>query len=106
MSAPTKNRISVKIFVGFHYTIDLKMQLNETKAWKQASVVKEKGKEDLVVVRYNEMEYIGKYFDCTMLTMKDISETSKEIKMSLRNFLPEFDVEALKISIFPQVFVS
>lgn len=106
MSAPTKNQIIIKVFVGFQYTIDLKMQLTQKSEWKQASVAKEKDTENLSVVRYNDSEYIGKYFDYSMLTMKDIRENAKEVKMLLRNFVPEYDVDTLKINLFPQVFVS
>lgn len=106
MSTPIKNQILVKIFVGFQFTIDLKLQLTQTNEWKQSSVVKNKDKENLSVVRYNETEYIGKYFDYTMLTMKDIRENAKEVKIQLRNFVPEYDVDSLKISLFPQVFVA
>lgn len=106
MNASTKNQLTEKIFIGFLFTIDLKIQLNQTKEWKQATVIKDNKKKQLSVVRYNDSEYIGEYFEHNMLTMKDVTKHAKEIKKELSNFLPEFDVDSLKICLFPQVFVS
>jgi hypothetical protein len=106
MEDTVTNRITVKIFIGFEYTIDLKLQLKQTKNWKENSIVKDRKEMRLVEVRYSDKEYIGNYFDLSTVTMKNINEAAQKIRNHLRHYLPELDIEALDIQLFPQVFVS
>lgn len=104
MSSLPKNRILFKIFIGFPLSTELKIQLNQAKGWKQASIVKEK--DCLSIVRYRDCEYLGQYFRHSMLTMKEVKAKAQEIGKLLHQFLPERDTDALQVSVFSQIFVS
>jgi hypothetical protein len=106
MNETTTNQVAIKIFIGFQYTIDLKMQLKQSKEWKQNSIVQDQSMKRLLEVRYNDMDYIGNYLDFNTLNLKDVRDAAQTIRKELRNYLPELDVEGLNIQLFPQIFVS
>lgn len=106
MDTATKERVKVKIFVGFEISIELRIQLNHSPIWKQVSVVKEDSHAHLQEVRYQEKDYIGRYLDHSMITFKDVKVHAKTIRDTLQEYCQEYNVDALKINIFPQVFVA
>ena len=106
MSTPTKDRVLVKIFIGFELTVDIKIQLNQSSEWKQASVVKDETNQNLIEAHYSEHDYLGQYFDFNTLTMKDVTSRAQDIRKRLKEYCPDLDVDALKIHLFPQVFIS
>jgi hypothetical protein len=105
MSAPAKNRISIKIFIGFRLSLDLKTQLNRSIEWKQAAIVHDE-EEFLEFIRFDETEYMGRYLKHPILTLKEIKDHAADIRKKLKIYVPEFDMDNLQINLFPQVFVS
>ena len=106
MNDETKNRITVKIFTGFKLTVELRLQLNKSRAWKQDSIVQDQPEKSFTKVHYQGKDYIGRYNNYTMLTLKHIQKQERMMRQSFQEYCPEFNVESLIISIFPQVFVS
>lgn len=106
MNDETKNRITVKIFTGFKLTVELKLQLNKSHAWKQDSIVQDQTKKNFTKVHHQGKEYIGCYNNHIMLSIRDIQKQEQIMRQSFQEYCPEFNVESLMISIFPQVFVS
>lgn len=96
----------VKIFIGFQLAIDLKMKLNQTQEWKQFTVMPGLGKNPLIIIPYDKHEYIGRYSDANLMTLADIRLIAKAIKNAIQSFSPEYDLDALKFSVFPQVFIA
>lgn len=64
------------------------------------------GKNPLIIIPYDKHEYIGKYSDAKLMTLSDIRLIANAIKAALQNFAPEYDLDALKFSVFPQVFIA
>jgi len=106
MNTASKERITVKIFVGFETSIELRMHLNQSSAWKKASFEKGDTLNQILEVRFNEKNYIGRYLDSKILTMKDMKALSAEIRGNLQEYCPEINFDMLNINIFPQVFVA
>ena len=103
MDAATKNRVQVKIFVGFKLKVDLNIALNNNPKWKEAKVSKTT---DLLEVHYKEKDYIGQFLTHEMVSMKNLQAVAAQIREELESFCPEYNQSALKIQIFPQIFVS
>lgn len=102
----TTNRVQTRIFIGIHLPLDLKFHLNRSIDWKQA-VIDHTGSDIILeAVRFHEVEYLGAYLNNSMLTLGEIKLSSGKIKERLKEFAPNFDIEALEITLFPQVFVS
>lgn len=106
MNSATNNRIAVKIFVGFELTVKLRMQLNQSHAWKQNSITQNQAERNLIKVHHKEKDYVGHYNNYAILTLKDIQKQARVIRQSFQEYCPEFNAESLIMSIFPQVFVS
>jgi len=92
--------------MGFQLTIDLKMKLNQTQEWKQFIVAPELGKNSLIIIPYDKHEYIGRYSDAKLMTLTDIRLVANAVEAALQNFAPEYDLDTLKFSVFPQVFIA
>lgn len=103
MDAATKNRIQVKIFVGFELKIDISISLNKNSLWKEAEVSKTS---ELQEVRYQEKNYIGRFLSHEIVTMINLQEITAKVREELQAFCPEKDLSTLKIQIFPQVFIA
>lgn len=106
MTSSTDNRVTSKIFIGVELTMDMKINLNRNPEWKQLTVVKDDTNENLLVVRYDDKEFVGKYIHSPMLTMEAVREQSKAVGTLLESFLPEYNIDALKMNLFPQIFVK
>jgi hypothetical protein len=106
MSSGIENRLTVRLFAGSLLTFDIKMQLKHSPHWKQSKIANESDQRDLVEIRFHNKEYIGKYISLQSLTLDDLREIETTIAASLKRYCPELAEEALKIYVFPQVFVS
>lgn len=106
MNTATESRLMVKLFVGYMLTAEIKMLLNQSNEWKQASLVKNSSRENLVETHFQEKDYIGRYLEYKMLTIKDLKEEASFAKLTLQRYCPDLNVDTLKICIFPQVFVT
>jgi ABC-type Zn uptake system ZnuABC Zn-binding protein ZnuA len=103
MDSTAKNRVQVRIFVGFELKVDVSIFLNQNSDWKQAVVSQSTS---LQIVHYHNKDYIGVYLPHKLITIKSLQEQAKEVREELIKYCPEKTAASLKISIFPQVFVS
>lgn len=103
MDTATKNRVKVKIFVGFELKVDLNIALNKNSRWKEAKVSKTT---ELREVHYREKDYIGQFLTHELITVKSLQEIAANVLEELQTYCPENDLSKLKIQIFPQVFVA
>lgn len=107
MSLELKNKVSVKMFVGFHLNSEIRMILNQSKTWKQASIMPlEKESQELIEVHFHGKDYFGRHLPLEKVPLQELKEIENHIKNRLKSYCPEYDAESVKICIFPQVFVA
>ena len=106
MGIETDTRVTVKLFIGYEFTSEIKMYLSNSPKWKQDALISNKTHEHLQQVKYQEKEYIGSYLADQSLPMNDLCKSSLSIKEKLVEYCPEINTKTLKTSIFPQVFVA
>lgn len=107
MSIQTEHKVAVKMFIGCHLSSEIRMYLNQSEHWKQATIMGSKrSNEDLVEVHYQARDYIGCYLASEMTCLSDLRELEKVIKTKLRSYCPTFDFDHVKIAVFPQVFLT
>lgn len=106
MTASTNQRVTVKLFVGYLMTSDIRMYLKQSSSWKQAKILKEPDLRDLLETHFQDRDYIGKYISHSSLTISELRTMESSIHQSLLNYCPELSQETLKIYVFPQVFIS
>lgn len=104
MDTLIENRIDVKLFLGCLFTSEIRMYLFQNIAWKQAKITPEAN--PLVEIRYEGKDYLGKYLPTRSLTLKQVQKADEEILDAIRTFCPQLNHEALKLFIFPQIFIK
>lgn len=102
-SSETQTALTLKIFVGFTLSSELKMHLNHSIAWKHAQIQKEQVLEE---VHFHHKVYIGSYLDDKPLTLNYIRQIEASLRQKLASYCPFAGVEQLPICIFPQVFIA
>jgi len=100
------SRVVIKFFLGYPISTDVKWQLNHSKAWKQASLIKNQENNRLIIKRYSDLEYVGHYMEKKTLTIAEIKKKSCSIAALIAQFLPEFNPGIDEMIVFPEVFVS
>lgn len=104
--ALAKNQITTRLFVGFLFSKELKIQLSRNIAWKQARILQQSLENGLRQIHYENNEYIGCYLLGENANMLELKENDIRLRKMLQNYCPEFDIEALQLFIFPQIFVA
>ncbi len=102
-NTPATNRISIKLFVGYELSTQLKMNLIKDSRWKESSVSQTTF---LKKVDYQNKNYIGSYLEFENTTMKNLQKHAKQIKDELQQYCKEIDLTSHKIQIFSQVFIK
>lgn len=102
-ASETQSALTLKIFVGFSLTSELKMHLYHSIAWKHAQIQKE---QELEEVHFHHKVFIGAYIDSKPLTINKLRQFETSLKEKLAAYCPSAGVEQLPICIFPQVFIA
>jgi hypothetical protein len=106
MSISSDQKLTVKLFIGYHLTSDIRMYLKQSIAWKQAKITKESSLRDLLEAHFQDKDYIGKYITQEGLTIQELKQIESSVRESLVYYCPELSQETLKIYLFPQIFIS
>lgn len=107
MTISSNHQVTVKLFVGYLLTSDIRMYLKQSAAWKQAKIMEEPDSRDLLETHFQDKDYIGKYIAQDNLTLRELRSFENSVHQSLLNYCPELSQESnLKIYLFPQVFIS
>jgi hypothetical protein len=106
MTLSSERRVTVKLFVGYPLTSDLRMHLKQSIAWKQAKILEDSDVRDLVETHFQDKDYIGKYITQKNLTLPEIKAIESEVRESLLRYCSELAPESLKLYLFPQIFIS
>lgn len=97
---------TVKLFIGYPITSDIRMHLKQSSAWKQAKIAADLGTRDLQEVHFQDKEYIGKYLKTPEHSLQDLKTIESSIREALIHYCPELSQATLKIYLFPQIFIS
>lgn len=106
MNTDIDNRILVKVFIGCRFHAELKMFLNQSKAWKEASLIPDPHANNLCEVHYQQKDYIGLFLPHEKNTLSELKTYEKLVLDKLKEFCPTLESETLKITIFPQIFIT
>lgn len=99
-------KLTAKIFIGFEFPLELRLELNENKEWKQALIEHGNSPAFIQEVHYQDKDYLGYYLDFKLAAMNDLRHHATSIKKQLQPFCKTTDVEKLTITLFPQIFVT
>ena len=101
-----QSRTMVKIFIGCFITAELRLHLNTSQQWKQASIIPFDPSTSLQEVHYRDKNYLGQFLLKDQLTILELKDVESFIKNSIRSYCPDYLIDSLKICIFSQVFVA
>src|SRR5689334_17558707 len=99
-----KEKLIVKIFIGFVVTAALKNELGNSKLWKKALISKESG--ELEEISFQDEKYIGLYALTSDLTLKQIETESEKISLRLKDFCPQNELDPQSVMVLSQIFLS
>lgn len=106
MASETGQRVQVKLFVGLLVSSEVRMHLNHSELWKQDQVVKSEDGREMQVLRYQEKEYVGIMLNDRQLSLEALRTWEGEVRDALARYCPELGTEAMKVYVFPQLFLS
>lgn len=94
--------MDVKFFLGFFLHSEIKMHLNQSSSWKEASLFQNP---PLMQTKFEDKEYIGMVIP-SPLPFIEIQQREQELKNILLQFCPKLSIDKHKIFLFPQLFLS
>lgn len=100
-----ENTVSVKLFVGFPLTSEIKMHLNRSQAWQQASVL-HPAERDLVEVHHHGQDYVGRFLPQDRVILSEVQDNDMRAKQALQHYCPECNLDGMTLRVLPQVFVA
>lgn len=102
MASDTKRQFSIKLFAGFELSVELSIQLKDSREWKQDVVSNSTG---LKTIRFKNKDYIGTYIEHEMITTKELLMQLEEMKEKISTYCPNYRLDKLKTAIFPQLLI-
>ena len=106
MSMQIQNRITAKLFIGFLLTSEVKMHLNQSPTWKKSQVGRSDESSELIEVRYEDHDYIGRYLKESKILLNDLKQYEQITTQQLQSYCPKLPMTSFKFSVFPQVFIQ
>ncbi len=104
MAQSLEGKVTTKLFAGFLLNPEIKMLLNLSREWKQASFTKNEGR--LSEAHYQGKDYLGFYLSPEKITLVQLKELETQVRTRLKSYCPGLDADEIKMYIFPQVFVA
>lgn len=105
MTKKAEGNVSVKLFIGFQVTSELRMHLHRSKSWQQASVLNANDR-DLVEVHHHGEDYVGRFLPQDRLILSEVVANDNLAKQALKNYCPECNMDGVTVRVLPQVFVA
>lgn len=102
----TSKGVEAKTFIGIMLTPEIKPLLSRSREWTETSFLETKhGVFHLHVIDYQHKQYLGIYLEhpISMNELKMIMLLSLD---KYKVYFPETPIDVMKISIFPQIFIS
>lgn len=97
--------VSLRLFLGFELTSEMKIHLHRSKAWQQ-TITLNPLERDLIEIHHHGRDYVGRYLPHDRLILSDVRANDVIAKNAMKHYCPECDLSGMAIRIFPQVFVS
>lgn len=82
------------------------MHLNASEKWNQAKLHIQGESTAIEKVPFNKNDYIGFFSQKNSLSMIEIRDAEKMVRQRLLEVCPDLDIEKLKITLFPLVFIT
>jgi len=102
----SNTKLSIKLFVGCPINSEVKMNLNQSPTWKQASIAPAGSPDELVEIHFHGKDFIGRYLSSDTITVPELQKHENHVKARLRFYCPAFDIRELNPCIFAQVFIA
>lgn len=94
MNTPT-SKIEVKLFAGFLVTFEWKA------IFKKIPFV-----DELKHVSFEERDYVGVWMEGDILSVQELKEQEKRLQKEVLKVFPGAPLKALKLTLFPKLFIS
>lgn len=99
------DKLTTRIFAGCDLNSEIRMHLNQSVAWKHATILTALTCNRLQEISYRGKNYLGFYLD-HKITIKELIKVQQTIKQQLKSYCSGLEVENRAIYIFPQVFIA
>ena len=94
----------IKLYLGCPLTSEIRMHLKTSHLWNQALIVP-KLERELVETRFQQQEYLGRFFDGEQLSLERLKAAEKEMRELIQSYCPKLNAEKLTFCVFPQIFL-
>lgn len=92
----------IKFFLGILFNGEVKMHLNQSQSWKEATLFKN---QVLIETFFQDKQYIGILLD-SPFNYSDIKNKEQELKKQLQLYSSKLILDKQKVYLFPQLFLS
>lgn len=101
------DKTTCKIFIGCHFTSEMKMHLSKNRAWKLNSVIPVEMREiQIQEIPFQGKEYLGLYMLTDHIDMAELQKIKTSIQSLIKHYCPEYLMPLPKVYVFPQIFVA
>jgi hypothetical protein len=97
--------ITFKLFAGFLVNAELRMHMRLSPQWKEQEILQKNALNDLKLVHFNDMDYLGIYLERTRITLQEIDSLETRIRKSLKDLFPKYPSDTLNLYLFTQAFI-
>lgn len=95
-----------RLFVGYPISLDLRMRLNASKAWKNSRLNIGLNPEEPVEVTHQEVVYLGFFMKDPFVPVKDVEVTALKIAKALQAYSSDYCADLSHVCCFAQTFVQ
>ena len=95
-----------RLFVGTHLDTGLRIALNQSQLWKQATILPATNGQELIEIRHHGKDYVGCYLTLDKVPLSKVQETERFIKQRLQDYCPTSTTDNIKVCVFAQLFVA
>lgn len=107
MNTILDSRVTVRLFIGCAVSPELKVHLQHSMAWKQASILRSTEQDVLLETHFQNKSYLGLYADERFLTLHQVRQKQQKIRTQLYEYCPKLvGIDKIPIYVFPQIFVA
>ncbi len=106
MTTKASQAVSTKIFIGFALNPELRIQLNQSHAWKQSRITAGQDPTEPIEIRFNNKDYLGFHVDGAVCPWPLLQNKQKLLKEALGRYCPNLNPDSHKIYLFSQLFIA
>lgn len=105
-SSESNESVSTKLFIGYLISQEVRMHLNNSSIWKEIQAFPKENTHHLREVHHNNKSFIGAFLFSKTPSLEELKKTQSFVSSNLQSYCEKLNVESLKITIFPQIFLS